>query len=89
MSEAPFSREEFARRGDEWYENHIRPLVEEGNHRRIVAIDIETGGYELSDSVLDACDRLKTRLPEAQIWIVRIGCRGVYHFGGSSIRRVS
>ncbi|MEC4814054.1 MAG: hypothetical protein SAK29_12390 [Scytonema sp. PMC 1069.18] len=29
------------------------------------------------------CDRLETRHPDAQIWIVRIGSRHVRRFGGS------
>jgi hypothetical protein len=34
-----YSKEEFARRGDELYEAQVRPQVEEGNHGKIVAID--------------------------------------------------
>jgi hypothetical protein len=34
-----YSKEEFARRGDEIYESQVRQQVEEGNHGRIVAID--------------------------------------------------
>jgi hypothetical protein len=37
-----YSKEEFARRGDEIYESQVRQQVEEGNHGKIVAIDIET-----------------------------------------------
>ncbi len=32
-----YSKEEFARRGDELYESQVRPQVEEGNHGKIVA----------------------------------------------------
>ncbi|MFB2937550.1 hypothetical protein ACE1B6_20065 [Aerosakkonemataceae cyanobacterium BLCC-F154] len=33
-----YSKEEFAERGDRIYETQIRPLVEAGNHGKIVAI---------------------------------------------------
>ena len=33
-----YSKEEFARRGNEIYETQVRPQVEEGNHSKIVAI---------------------------------------------------
>jgi hypothetical protein len=33
-----YSKEEFARRGDEIYESQVRSQVEEGNHGKIVAI---------------------------------------------------
>ncbi|MCA2625176.1 MAG: hypothetical protein IM507_20530, partial [Microcystis sp. M20BS1] len=44
-----YSKEEFARRGNEIYESQVRSQVEEGNQGRIVAIDIETGAFELAD----------------------------------------
>jgi len=76
--------EEIARRGDEWYEKHIRPLVEEGNHGRIVAIDIDTGEYEVDDTTTEACEALYARLPQACIWSVRIGFPYVVKFGMGS-----
>lgn len=81
-----YSKEEFARRGDEIYETQVRPQVEEGNHGRIVAIDIETGAFEVDQSEIAACDRLEVRHPDAQIWIVRIGSRHVRRFGGRTRR---
>ncbi len=32
-----YTKEEFARRGNEIYESQVRPKVEEGNHGKIVA----------------------------------------------------
>ena len=43
MIKLSYSKEEFARRGKEIYSTQVRPQVEEGNHGKIVAIDIETG----------------------------------------------
>jgi hypothetical protein len=81
-----YSKEEFAQRGDEIYESQVRPQVEEGNHGKIVAIDIETGAFEVDASEIAACDRLEARYPDAQIWIVRIGSRHVRRFGGRTRR---
>lgn len=81
-----YSKEEFARRGDEIYESQIRAQVEEGNQGKIVAIDIETGDFEVDKSEIAACDRLEVRHPDAQIWIVRIGSRHVRRFGGRTRR---
>ncbi|MBE9212214.1 hypothetical protein IQ247_05725 [Plectonema cf. radiosum LEGE 06105] len=77
-----YSKEEFARRGDEIYETQVRSHVEQGNHGKIVAIDIETGDFEVDRSEIAACDRLEARHPDTQIWIVRIGSRHVRRFGG-------
>lgn len=76
-----YSKEEFARRGDEIYETQVRPQVEEGNYGRIVAIDIETGAFEVADTPIAATDRLYERYPDAQPWVIRIEHRAVYRFG--------
>jgi hypothetical protein len=76
-----YSKEEFARRGNEIYEIQIRPQVEEGNRGKIVAIDIETGAFELANDTITASDRLLEQYPDAQIWCVRIGHKGVHRFG--------
>ncbi len=81
------SKEEFAQRGDALYEAQIRSQVEEGNHGKIVAIDIETGAFEVADDILPATDRLFERFPDAQPWIVRIGHRAVDRFGARSLRK--
>jgi len=39
-----YSKEEFAQRGNQIYQNEIRQKVEAGNHGKIVAIGIETRG---------------------------------------------
>jgi hypothetical protein len=82
-----YSKEEFAQRGDALYESEVRAKVEEGNHGRIVAIDIETGSFEVADDILLATDRLFERLPDAQPWIVRIGHRVVHRFGSRSLKK--
>ena len=76
-----YSKAEFARRGTGIYEQQIRPQVEDGNQGKIVAIDIETGAFEVDEYTLSASQRLLTRYPDAQIWCVRIGHRGVHRFG--------
>lgn len=78
-----YSKEEFARRGQAIYEQRVRPQVEEGNRGRIVAIDIETGEFEVGDDTLAASGQLLVRCPEAQPWLVRIGCWAVHRLGHS------
>ena len=63
-----YSKEEFARRGEEIYQQHLRTQLEPGNEGKIVAIDIETGEYEVGPDILTATDRLLARLPDVQIW---------------------
>jgi hypothetical protein len=82
-----YSKEEFARRGDEIYDSQVRPQVEAGNDGKIVAIDIETGGWEIDTDEMNASKRLETRYPDAQIWLVRVGSRYVRRFGAGRIHK--
>lgn len=72
------------RRGDTIYESQLRSIVEKGNEGKFVAIDIETGAYEVDRNELAASDRLLARVPTAQIWLRRIGFRYARHFGSCS-----
>ena len=82
-----YSKEEFARRGNEIYETQVRQQVEEGNYGKIVAIDIETGAFEVADDTIAATDSLYDRVPDAQPWVIRIGHRTVYRFGSRSLKK--
>jgi hypothetical protein len=64
----------------------VRSKVEEGNDGRIVAIDIETGAFEVADDIVTASEHLLARYPDAQTWFIRIGHRMVYHFGARSLK---
>ncbi len=80
-TQARYSKEEFARRGDAIYERNVRPQIETGREGEFVAIDIETGAYEVDTDELAASDRLVARVPNAQIWLRRIGSRYARRFG--------
>jgi hypothetical protein len=76
-----YSKDEFAKRGGEIYESQVRSQVEVGNYGKIVAIDIETGAFEVGDDSLTAAKQLLKRYPDAQIFGIRIGHRAVHRFG--------
>jgi hypothetical protein len=76
-----YSKEEFARRGDELYERKVRPHLKAAQKGQFVALDIETGAYEVDADELAASDRLLARVPGAQIWLRRVGSRFARRFG--------
>jgi hypothetical protein len=82
-----YPKEELAQRGQGLYEAGIRQQVEAGNEGKIVAIDIETGDFEVDENIVPATNRLLERLPNAQPWIIRIGHSAVYHFGARSLKK--
>jgi hypothetical protein len=81
-----YGKEEFAHRGDTLYESVVIPHLKPEDTGRFVALDIDTSQFEIDDDELTACDRLRARLPEAQIWMVRVGSRYVHRFGGRERR---
>ena len=79
------SSEEKWKRGDEWYDNHIRPAVEtDENIGKLIDIDVETGDYEIGTDheSMDLTDRLLAKTPDAQIIEKRIGYPAVYWQAG-------
>lgn len=76
-----YSKEEFARRGDTIYERDIEPHLKPDDHGKYVAIDIETGEYEIDADEMVAGDRLRARIPDPQTWLRRVGYRYVRQFG--------
>lgn len=87
MPHSRFSGEEIARRGEEWYEQTIRPQVEaDENIGKILSIDIETGDYALGDDPVITSRRLQARHADAAIWTRRVGYDVVYAVGGTRTR---
>lgn len=66
IRQSRYSKEEFAKAGDEIYEFQVR---------------IETVAFKIDSSEIAACDRVVVHHPDAQIWIVRIGSRHVRRSG--------
>jgi hypothetical protein len=85
--EPRYSKEEFARRGDALYEKAILPKLTTKDVGKFLAIDIETGAHEIAADEKKAGDKLLARLPEAQIWMVRIGYAATHSFGGRQLRQ--
>ncbi len=87
MTQPIYSKEETGERGDKIYEQQLRATVEtEANIGKIIAIDIETGDYEIDADLLQAGRRLKARHPDSPAWAKRIGYDAVYAVGGSLTR---
>jgi hypothetical protein len=77
-----YGKDEFARRGDAIFEKDIRPHLKNEKEDDFVAIDIETGAYEIDAREMAACDRLRVRVPDAQVWLRKVGSRFARRFGG-------
>ena len=81
-----YSKEEFASRGDALVERKVRPNLTAADEDKFVAIDIETGEYELDKDEMKAATRLRKRIPDAQIWSVHVTLGYLHRFGGHGLR---
>jgi hypothetical protein len=72
LSQQPHSLSELVRRGQERYEREVRSQVE-AYKGKMLALDVDSGQYALADDSLSALDQLKAKVPEASVYLVRIG----------------
>jgi hypothetical protein len=77
-----YDKREFARRGEEIFEKEIRAKLKGRDPLDFVLIDIESGAFEVDADEDAASDRLMARIPDAQIWMRRVGSRAARRFGG-------
>ena len=69
----PADLAEEARRGQDAFDRHVRPKLRPEDDGKFVAIDIESGDYEIDADDYSAVTRLHARRPEANIWLERAG----------------
>ena len=76
-----YRKQEFAQRGDALVEKLVRPRLSAADDDKFVAIDIETGEYELDRNEMKAVDRLRKRVADPQIWLVHVTLGYLHRFG--------
>jgi hypothetical protein len=81
-SQRRLPKEDIARRGDEIFAEIIQPRLTPTDHGKFVAIDVESGEFEIDRDEIAASDRLRSRRPDAQTWLMRVGYRSVRRYGG-------
>ena len=76
-----YNTTEYAQRGQTLYDREVRSHVTEQDEGKFVAIDIETGAFEIDTDDFTATERLLTRHPDAQIWLCRVDQEVTYRIG--------
>lgn len=72
---------EFGRRADATYDAYVKPNVSPDDVGKFVALDVETGQYEIDADELAAEDRLLELVPSASVWLARVGSRTAHRLG--------
>ncbi len=79
MNTRRLSRDEIGRRGSEIYETHLKVTLELSSRVHFVAIDVETGEYEVADEAYAAGAQLRQRLSDPQVFTVKVGHAAAFH----------
>jgi hypothetical protein len=78
-----YSMEEFAERGKLIYERDVLPSLSSGSTGQYVAIDIDSGAWEIDQTETGASTNLRNRYPESQTWVERVGFQSARRFGAA------
>jgi hypothetical protein len=73
------TRDEIGRLGQEIYERRVLPTLRPEDDGKTVAIDVDTGEFEIDPDDYAAVTRLWERMPEAEIWHRRVGRMVTFH----------
>lgn len=73
--------EGFGRRADAVYDKYVKPQVSPADEGKFVALDVDTGKYQIDADELAAEDRLLEQLPGASVWLTRVGSRAAHRLG--------
>ena len=85
-----WSREDVARRANEFYGKGIRTIVEiDENIGKMILIDVESGDYAIGKNDLDAVETLKQKNPNARLFGIRIGYDVSVALGGAVMERTT
>ncbi len=88
MTHPKLSGEEITQHGKALYERLRTQVETENNLGKLIAVNVETGDYEIGDDLIALSHHLQAKQSDAPIWAGRIGFNAVYAIGGTVIKTV-
>ena len=73
IADSRHSLDELARLGDEIMKQRVQPTLHAEDHGKFVALDVNTGEFEIDEDDYTAVARLRLRKPNADMWLARAG----------------
>lgn len=84
MPHTRYSSTEIAERGQALYDREISGRLDASARGKFLALDIETGEYEIDADELAALKRAQAKHPDAALYLLRIGHSTAYRLGRKS-----
>jgi hypothetical protein len=81
MATATVDIHDLARRGEAYYDEHLRAKIETEHKGEFLVLDVETGDYELGTSQAAALERAIAKHPGTVFHIQRVGYRAAARIG--------
>jgi hypothetical protein len=66
--------DELAHLAGDVFDRQLRPALRPEDHGKFVAVNVDTGDYEIDEDDYTAVTRLLLRNPAADTWLLRAGC---------------
>lgn len=78
----PTPQDEIVVRGQQFYDEHLKELLEPAQIGRFVAIEPDSGRHFLGDTGIEALLAGREAMPDKLFYLVRIGYHAAYKIGG-------
>jgi hypothetical protein len=85
MPHTRYSSAEIAERGQTLYDREIRDKLDASARGKFLALDIETGDYEVDADERLALKRARAKHPDAALYLLRIGHPAAYRLGRKAV----
>lgn len=83
MSTSKRTLDELAILGGNIFKRQAQPALRPEDDGKFVAIDVESGDYVIDEDDYTAVARLRSRNPEADVWLMRAGYPTTYRMGAA------
>jgi hypothetical protein len=85
MPHTRYSSDEIAERGQALYDQEIRDKLDPSARGKFLALDIETGEYEIDADERSALKRVRAKNPDAALYLLRIGHPAAHRLGRKAV----
>ena len=72
---------ELARKSELFYETRLKTQLEASHPNAFVAIEPESGDYQLGTTMTEAMDAARSRHPDRLVYVMRVGQSAAVHIG--------
>jgi len=80
-------RERIARNGQQIYEQLAATQLQPEDDGKFIAIDVNSGAFEVDAVDFAATERLLRRQPNARMWLGRVGRKAAYRLGARLVHK--